>query len=236
MEEHDPTYLVESEEHGKREDEIDGHSLGRDHLAVGVDRRPREEEAARHWVDGTDDQLRDDLRHLLSGHGDSPVLHTVVYGEELQERSISSVGTNRHFDNLGHNWNCLSCDVRSTRSPLVNPSQYTTLHYTTLHYTTLHYTTLHYTTLHYTTLHYTTLHYTLYTTLHYTTLHYTTLHYTTLHYTTLHYIILHYTIHYTTLQYATLHYTTLRYTTLHYTTLHYTTLLLDRLHIHPLRG
>ena len=38
------------------------------------------------WMDGTDQDLDPDLHHALPRHGDSPIIGTIVYHEQLQNK------------------------------------------------------------------------------------------------------------------------------------------------------
>ena len=74
---------VEPEEHGQRQQQVDGHLLGAHGAAARLARRPREVERPGDRVDGADGQLDAQLDAALSRHGDPPVVDAVVDGEQL---------------------------------------------------------------------------------------------------------------------------------------------------------
>ena len=81
VKQHDATDEVETEEHGQRQQQVDGHLPRAHRAATRLDRRPREIERSWERVYGADGQFDAQLNGSLSRHGDSPVIDTVVDGE-----------------------------------------------------------------------------------------------------------------------------------------------------------
>jgi len=91
VQEHRPAEQVQTQEHRQREDEVN-RNPGRGHglLVVRQDRRPREVDVDRRWVDGADEKFRHDLDQHWTGHGDAPVLDAVVDCKQLTEQKTLS--------------------------------------------------------------------------------------------------------------------------------------------------
>lgn len=90
---------VEAEEHGKRENQVKWHH-GHVAVAIGMQCGPREEESARQGMYGTHEQLHTYLHHPTHGHRDSPVVHTVVYREQLQLMQSDTVSLSTVVNSL----------------------------------------------------------------------------------------------------------------------------------------
>ena len=86
VEEENSADEVEAEEHGQGQEEVHRDKLGADVLPVQGHGGPPEVEAARDGVDGAEGQLDGDLERREGRDGDPPVVHVVVYHEELWDR------------------------------------------------------------------------------------------------------------------------------------------------------
>jgi hypothetical protein len=86
VQQHRATYEIEAQEHGQRENEVDGH-LGL--VLLERVRRlgdPREVEVARHGMNDAYYNLDEHLHAALGRHGYAPVLDAIVYDKKLCTR------------------------------------------------------------------------------------------------------------------------------------------------------
>lgn len=85
VEQHDPAYQVESQEHGDGEDDVHVGIGHRRRVGKGQPRRPGEDVLARDGMDGTHQQLQHDEEDPLIRHGYPPIVRTIVDHKQLKK-------------------------------------------------------------------------------------------------------------------------------------------------------
>lgn len=90
MEQHDPAYQVESQEHGDGEDDVHVSIGHRRRVGEGQPRCPGEDVLARDGMDGTHQQLQHDEEDPLIRHGYPPIVRTIVDHKQLKRNRRTS--------------------------------------------------------------------------------------------------------------------------------------------------
>lgn len=88
VQQHDSGDEVESKEHGYRKHHVQIRLRLRGSIGEGEPRPPHEFEVTRHRMNRRNDQLQRNEQHPLYGHGDPPVIRTIVNDKELRGRRI----------------------------------------------------------------------------------------------------------------------------------------------------